>query len=99
MGNIYGCKPIYDVIKNPKVKIGNTEVTFECEVKSTDFIEWDGKNAEILDRYGNARPVYFSGELKAPKGKFKAELSSDGSLNGLTENARLTFGFIGKEIK
>ncbi len=99
MGNIYGCKPVYDVIKNPKVKIGNTEVTFECEVKSTDFIEWNGKKAEILDRYGNSRPIYFSGELKAPKGKFNAEVTSGGSLNGATENVRLTFGFTGKEIK
>lgn len=99
MGNIYGCKPLYDVVKNPKVKVGKTEVTFECEIKSTDFIEWDGKTAQILDRYGNARPIYFSGSLLVPKGEFKAELTSAGSLNGLLQNARLTFGFTGKEIK
>lgn len=99
MSSVVGCKPIYDVVKNPKVKIGNTDVTFECEIKSTDFIEWDGKKAEVIDRYGNARPIYFSGDLKAPKGKFKAELTSSGSLNGAVQNAKLTFGFTGKEIK
>lgn len=99
IGNIYACKPLYDVIKNPKVKVGKTEIMFECEIKSSDFIEWHGDRAEVLDRYGNIRPIYFKGELKVPKGNFKAELSSDGSLNGMTQNAKLTFGFTGKEIK
>ncbi len=98
MGNIYGCKAVYDVIKNPTVKIGKSEVTFKCEVKSSDFIEFDGEKAEVLDRYGFAKPVAFIGELKAPHGAFTAEVSGT-SLNGATINTRLTFGFTGKEIK
>lgn len=99
MSSIYAYPRVYDVVKNPKVKVGNTEVTFECEIKSTDFIEWDGKTAKILDRFGNESPIYFSGNLVVPKGKFKAELTTAGSLNGLTQNAKLTLGFTGKEIK
>ena len=57
----------------------------------------NGEKAQILDRYGNSREISFNGHLKAPKGKFKAELTTAGSLNGLVQNAKLTLGFTGKE--
>ena len=98
IGNVYGCMPIYDVVKNPKVKVGKSEIEFVAEVKSTDFIEFDGKEANVLDRYGNKRPVQFRGELKVPHGNFTAELSAT-SLNDAPMNTKLTFGFTGKEIK
>ncbi len=99
MGSIYGYRMSYEVTKNPKIKVGNTEVMFECELQSTDFIEFDGEKAEVIDRYGNSKPVYFEGGIKVPKGKFKAEISSSAALNGGVQNFKLTFGLTGREIK
>jgi hypothetical protein len=74
------------------------QVMFECELKSSDFIEFDGKTAKVIDRYANEMPIWFSGEIKAPRGKFKAELTAR-ALNRGTPRAQLTIGFTGKEIK
>ena len=98
IGSIYAAKAVYEIVKNPRIRIGSSEVRFECELKSTDFIEFDGVNARVLDRYGNEKSVWFEGELKAPKGAFKAELFGT-SLNGGVINARLTFIFTGREVK
>ena len=64
---------------------------------STDFIEFDGKTAKVIDRYGNEKTVSFSGDIIAPKGEFTAELTAK-SLNGMIPRAQLTLGFSGKEI-
>ena len=47
ISSITACRPIYNVIKNPTVKIGEEKVMFECELMSSDFIEWDGKQAQF----------------------------------------------------
>ncbi len=98
MSGVTACRQTYNVWKNPAVKIGDEHVMFECELLSTDFIEWDGKEAKVIDRYGNEKPVWFTGNITAPKGKFKASLHG-ASLNNCPVNAYLTFGFTGKEIK
>jgi len=98
MSSITACEHVYDMLKNPTLKVGDQVVTFECELKSTDFIEFDGKEAKVLDRYGNERPIWFSGSIKVPRGKFTAELTAK-SLNRMTPRAQVTFGFTGKEIK
>jgi len=99
MSSITACRHTYDVIKNPKVKIGDEEIMFECELTSTDFIEWDGEKAVVLDRYANEKPIWFTGSVTAPKGKYKAELTVASSLNNCPVNAILTFGTTGKEVK
>lgn len=98
MSSIKACEHLYDVLSNPTVKIGESEVKFNCEIKSSDFIEFDGKKAVVIDRYGNERPIHFTSTLTAPRGKFKAQLTAE-SLNKLPARAILTFGFTGKEIK
>ncbi len=98
IGNIYGSTATYEVTKNPTLKVGKSEVMFECELKSTDFIEFDGKEAFVLDRYGNRKPVWFTGNIRVPHGEFKATLTGR-SLNGGVLNCKLTFGLTGKEIK
>ena len=98
MSSITACEHLYDVLSNPTVKIGESEVKFDCEIKSSDYIEFDGKKAVVIDRYGNERPIHFTSTLIAPRGKFKAELTAK-SLNKLPARAILTFGFTGKEIK
>ncbi len=98
IGNVYGSTITYEVAKNPTIKVGKSEVKFECELKSTDFIEFDGREAFVLDRYGDKKKIWFEGELKVPKGDFKAELRAT-SLNGGVINQKLTFIFTGNEIK
>jgi len=99
MSSIIAYEHIYEVLKNPTVKIGEGSVTFECELQSTDFIEFDGKTAKVIDRFGNERPIWFNAEnFKAPRGKFKAELTAR-ALNRTTPRAKLTLGFTGKEVK
>ncbi len=99
MSSVNACRPIYNVIKNPAVKIGEEKVMFECELMSTDFIEWDGVSAKVIDRYGNEKPVWFEGTVSVPKGKYKAELSIASTLNACPANVILTVGTTGKEIK
>lgn len=99
MSSLTACTPIYNVIKNPTVKIGEEKVMFECELMSTDFIEWDGEKAVVIDRYGNEKPIWFDGKVTAPKGKYKAEVSIASSLNKCPVNLMLTVGTTGKEIK
>ncbi len=98
MSSVTACRQTYNVLKNPTVKIGDESVMFECELMSTDFIEYDGKTAKVVDRYGNEKTVWFTGNITAPKGKVKASLSGV-SLNNCPVNAYLTLGFTGKEIK
>ena len=80
------------------VEVNGQTIMFECEVPSAEFIEFDGEKAVVIDRHGNEKPVWFSGELTVPKGNFKAKLTGS-SLNRLIPGAMLTFGFKGKTIK
>jgi hypothetical protein len=98
MSSIKAYEHTYEILKNPTVKIGEMAVMFECELQSSDFIEFDGKTAKVVDRYGNEKPIWFTSNLKTPRGKFKAELTAR-ALNRGTPRAQLTFGFTGKEIK
>ncbi len=99
MSSIIAYEHTYEILKNPTVKIGDTALMFECELKSSDYIEFDGKEAKVYDRYGNSRTIWFNSEnFKAPRGKFKATLTAR-ALNRGTARARLTFGFTGKEVK
>ncbi len=98
MSSVVASRQTYNVWKNPTVKIGDEQVMFECELLSTDFIEWDGKEAKVIDRYGNEKPIWFTGNVTAKKGKFRASLHGV-SLNSCPINAYLTFGFTGREIK
>jgi hypothetical protein len=98
MSDVIACRHMYDVIKNPEILIGEDRLTFECEMKSTDFIEFDGKSAKVIDRYANERPIYFTGKLEAPHGEFDARFIAK-SLNNLPVNIHLTLGMTGNEIK
>ena len=99
MTDIIAYEHLYDVLKNPTIRIRDTYIMFECELKSTDFIEFDGKTAKVVDRYGNEKEIWFKSEnFKAPRGRFDATLEVK-SLNRLVPRAELTLGFTGKEIK
>ncbi len=99
MSSVTACRQVYNVVKNPTITVGKEKVMFECELMSTDFIEWDGEQAKVIDRYGNEKTVWFEGTLTVPCGKFKATASYQASLNNCPVNIHLTFGTTGKEIK
>lgn len=98
MSDIVAVNHTYEILKNPTVKIGDSSVTFDCELMSTDFIEFDGETAKVIDRFGNEKTIFFSGNITAPTGGFKAELTTR-PLNRTVARAQLTLGFTGKEIK
>ena len=74
------------------------KVEFLCELKSTEFIEFDGKSAKVIDGQGNEKEIEFKGSITAPKGEFNAQLITDNSTENILR-AQLTLGFSGKEIK
>ncbi len=91
-------KRSFEVLKNPTVTVENTKIIFECDLKSTDFIEFDGKTAKMIDKKGNETEIPFKGKLVVPEGEFMAKLTADAQ-NQNPLRAQLTFGFKGKCIK
>lgn len=87
----------FEVLKNPSVKVGDSTVVFNCELKSTDYIEFDGEKAIMYDRNGFETEVPFTGFVEVPSGKFTAELSAR-SDSSAPLRASLTLGFTGNEI-
>ncbi len=98
MSDIVAVEHKYEVLKDPTVQVGDSKVTFVCELMSSDFLEFDGEQAKVIDRYGNEKTVWFSGELTVPAGSFEAELTAK-PLNGGTARAQMTIGFTGQEIE
>lgn len=98
MSSVLAYEHTYEVLKNPTVWIGDTSVLFECELMSSDFIEFDGKTAKVVDRYGNEKEIWFRSDLKSPRGKSRAVLTAK-ALNRCTPRAQLTLGFTGKEVR
>ncbi|MBQ9975267.1 MAG: hypothetical protein IJP16_02075 [Clostridia bacterium] len=99
MSSIVAYRQAYDVIKNPTICIGKQTLMFECELKSTDFIEFDGEKAVVVDRYANEKPIYFTGTCDVPKGKYDVKFVATSSLNKCPVNLHITMGTTGKEIK
>lgn len=99
MSSVVACDSAYEILKDPIVRVGETEIKFICELMSTDYLEFDGKTAKVIDRYGNEKVVYYETKnmVTAPAGAFTAELVSKG-LNGNVARAELTLGFTGAEI-
>jgi len=88
----------FEILKNPTVKIGDSAVTFNCDLKSTDYIEFDGEKAIMYDRIGNETVVGFTGSVEVPAGEFAAELSVENTSTAPLR-ASITFGFTGNEVK
>ncbi len=99
MSSITAYRHTYDSIKNPTILIDNQLIMFECELKSSDFIEFDGTKAIVVDRYANEKPIFFTGTCNVPHGKFNAKFTATSSLNKCPVNLHLTFGFTGKDYK
>lgn len=98
ISNITACRHVYEVLKNPTLEIGDSSIMFECELMSSDFIEYDGEKAKVIDRYGNEKNIWYSGSVNVPAGCFEAKLTAK-ALNRTVPRAQLTLGFTGKEVE
>ena len=88
-------------LKDPCVTVGSTSATFRCSLRSTDFIEFDGKKALLMDRYGNSREIPFESNLTVPAGPFTAALSTSNPVEkeGPVLRAQLTLGVFGGTVE
>ncbi len=98
MTDVVAVPCVYETIINPSVSIEDNVVTFNCELKSTDYIEFDGKTAKVIDKLGNEKEISFKGNVIVPSGEFSARLSCENENKNMLR-AQITFGFTGKEIK
>ena len=100
IGNITAYTHTNAPIKNPTIEVGSSKITFNCEMKGGEYIEYDPVTGKAI-LYHNAEQtteeVTFSGTLTVPSGtytaKYSAETQSDAPLR-----ARLVLGFLGQEI-
>ena len=98
LSSVRAVEHTFETLKNPSVLIGDSKVTFECELNSCDFIEFDGKYAKVVDRYGNEREIPYSGELLASDGEFAVALEAENSDSTTPLRAQLTLGFTGNLV-
>lgn len=97
MTSITACRHRFTQLENPSVQIGDSKVIFHTALNSTDFIEFDGKRAKVIDRYGNEREIAFTGSLTAPAGSFTAKVRTE-NREACPLRAQLTLGFTGGQI-
>ncbi|MBQ4630481.1 MAG: hypothetical protein IJB70_05840 [Clostridia bacterium] len=98
MSDIKAYSRIEEVIVNPSVTTDFGKIVFECNLRSGEYLEFDGKCAKLIDFAGNEKEVPFKGKIKTPKGEFGVNVSSESKTKN-TLNAKLTLGFEGKIIK
>ena len=99
-GNLISYPQAPAPIKNPTVKVGDSEMTFNCSLHGGDYIEYDPETDKAL-LYRNmdqvVEEVTYSGKISVPNGDFtatySAECESDAPLR-----AKLVFGFTGEEL-
>lgn len=97
ISDIIAVEHSYETICNPSVQIGEYTITFCTELKSTQYIEYDGISAKVTDKYGNEEPIKWIGDLCAPEGDFEAKLTAENTAENPLR-AQLTLGFEGKII-
>lgn len=97
LSELKACSCVEEKISKPAITVGENILTFDCELASGEYIEYDGKNAFLYDYLGNETKVSFDGKIKAPKGDFEAKISSETKTKNVL-NIKLTFGFSGKTL-
>ena len=101
IGNVYACTPVDAQIKNPTIKIGNEQITFNTILASGEYLEYDPRTnkAIIYHTYKyTTEEVSITGSIKnVGKGTFTCEYSGE-SLTQAPMRARLVVGFYGAEI-
>ena len=101
MDDIKLTKQISAPMVNPTVTLDNGErITFKCILQSSEYLEFDGKNAVVFDAYGNYRAVDgIEGRISVDSGDYKMTLTADKTVEGAILRGKLTVGFTGEELK
>ena len=98
MSDVVAYPHTYETFVNPCVKVGDNVIIFLCNLKSGEYIEFDGKTAKVIDKIGNEREISYKGEILSPEGEFSAQLLCENQNKNMLR-AQITFGFTGKEIE
>lgn len=93
---------VSNALKNPSVKLSNASITFEGNLKSGEFIEYQaGDNvATIFNSIGESRtvPVLRQGRFRIPHGLFEATVSGQSELQDTPCQVVATIGSKGRFI-
>jgi len=87
-------------IKNPTVKVGSSSVVFYCEMRGSDYLEYDPETGKALLFHNveqTVDEVEFSGVLETPQGEMTISYSAE-SLSSAPLRAKLVLGFIGEDV-
>lgn len=88
-------------IKNPTVKVGDTEFTFNCELHGGDYVEYEPETGKAILYHNTEQTkeeVTFTGNLNVPTGDFTATYSAEKESEAPLR-ARITLGFTGDKIR
>lgn len=99
MGDIVACAHSSAPLVNPRVTADGQSICFRCEIISTEYMEYDGSNAFVYDRFGNSRKADgIEGSLTLDGGCYTARLEGDKG-GAMPSRAILTLGFQGDIVK
>jgi len=102
IGNIYACTYADATIANPTVKIGSEKITFNAEIKSGEYLEFDPATGKALlfhtaKEEQTIEEVTSTGTITVAEGTTHASLTFE-SKTDAPPRARLVVGFAGEEI-
>jgi len=99
-GNLVSYPQAPAPIKNPAVKVGNTEMIFNCELHGGDYIEYDPETDKAILYHNSEQTkeeVVFTGKLSVPTGEFTASYSAEKE-SAAPLRARVSLGFAGEKL-
>ena len=102
IGNIYACTYADATIANPTVKIGSEKITFNAEIKSGEYLEFDPATGKALlfhtaKEEQTIEEVTSVGSVTVAEGTTHASLTFEAKTDA-PPRARLVVGFAGEEI-
>ena len=108
--DLRACKAVDTPVKNPSVTIGGSTITFECEIHSTEFIEFYPETGKAYLNYytdfykedgvthdyyeAHTKEISYTGSVTAPSGSFEYTYNAE-ALTDASPRAEVTLGFSG----
>ncbi len=87
-------------VKNPTVKVGNSTMTFNCEIKGGEYLEYDPLTNKAILYHADEQTteeITFTGTLSVPSGNSSAEYTAT-ALTDAPVRAKVVLGFSGVEV-
>ncbi len=113
LGSLYAYTPADSFVKNPSVTVGDSTITFNTELHSSEYIEYyPEENKAYLYYYtqlynsdgtwrsdeAHTKEIDFEGALTVPSGSFTFKYDAEPT-SDIPVKAQVVFGFGGKTIK